>query len=916
VEATVGIERYCPGSGTSQIVGGHVQWLRKFLSRRQIYRDLSYEIQRHLEEKIEALAAEGMSREDAEYAARREVGNVTLVEEGSREGWQWPTLESVSNDFKYALRQLRRSPGFAVAVIATLALGIGASTAMFTVVDHVLLRPLLYDKAAQLVEIKEAGKKGPSMFGAPFLDLQQWRERSHSLQSVAFHTYDKPICFLDGDTTSLQVNAPKVSANLFSTLGVGPAMGRYFSQQNADGFAQTADTRTIVLSDTVWREGFGADANILGKVVKLNGDAYTVIAVMPRGFQFPFNTEKPQVWTPIALSPADETRVTHVTPEYRIIARLRDGVAIDKADAELKVIQSEVAKEYKDPYAREAVTSVGLRTYGDSIVEGNVREALLALLAASAVLWLIACINVTGLLLARATRRQREIAVRGALGANQWRIVRQLLVEGLVLSGAASLLGLALVLLALKLFEHELTKKLGFRVGMKPGATIIYVLLGLTVMSAVVSSVWPAIVAAKTSIEPGLRQGGIQSGVRKNQHRTRGLLVATEIAMSLTLLVACGLLLRTIYALKHVSLGFRTDHVIVANMAIPAHRFAGRNMTKELYQPLVERVQHLPGVQAASLITEVPLRKALPILFTLADEGQGPDADRRRSLVAQFRAVGPEMQHVLGFRMLKGRFFNEGDIPGAPRVMVVNRAFAKAYTGNEDPGKILGQTLLSAEIVGVLDDERQASVSRESQPEIEVCIPQITPDSGFYKAAEGLVMDLAVRTDRSLSSMVPELREVLRRASPELAGSAFTTMDQVVEDTYGDQRIAARLLQIFGGSALLVSVAGLYGLLAYLVTQRTQELGVRIALGAQREHVIWLVMRQAGWMLLAGSTVGLMLSYFSSRVLENFLYGVKSHDASIMGAASLLLLGAGLAAAYVPARRAASVDPMKALRTE
>jgi predicted permease len=900
-----------------------VQWLRELFSKRQIYRDLSDEIQQHLDEKIEALVDEGMNRDDAEHAARREFGNLTLLEEKSREVWQWPRLESIASDMNYALRQVRRSPGFALAVIATLALGIGASTAMFTVVDHVLLRPLPYKKVEQLVEIKEAGKKGPSMLGAPFLDLQQWRERSHTLQSVAFHTYIKPICFLDGDSTALQVNAPRVSANLFSTLGVHPALGRDFNPQDSDGFTQGPDTRTIVLSDAVWRDGFGANPEVVGRIVKLNGDSYTVIGIMPRGFRFPFNTEKAQVWIPVVLGEADKTRSANVTPEYRIVARLKDDISIDEARAELKVVQAKVAKEYTNPDVRDSVLSVELQKYGDSIVEGNIGKALLALLGASALLWLIACTNVTGLLLARATARQREIAVRGALGASHWRIVGQLLVEGMLLSGAAALLGSGLVVFALRLFERQLTTKLGFPVGLKPDVRIICVLLGLTVISAMLSSVWPALVAAKTSIESALKQGCLQSGARKSQHRTRGLLVVTEIAMSLTLLVACGLLLRTIYALRHVPLGYRTDHIVVADMVIPAYKFDGKNMTIDLYQPLIERVQQLPGVQAASLITGVPLARRMPILFSLDTKGEGKDASRKRDLVAQFRAVGPELQRVLGFRMLKGRFFNEGDTPGSEPVVVVNRAFVRAYLGeDQDPGKILGEELLSyqknkpAKIVGILDDARQASASLDSQPELQVCIPQITPESGFYRVTEGLAMSLAVRTERSPAAIVPELREILQRASPALAGSNFTTMDQVVEDSYGDQRIAARLLQIFGGSALLVCATGLYGLLAYLVTQRTQEFGVRIALGAQRGQVIWLVMRQAGWTLVAGSMVGLMMSYFSSRMLGSFLYGVKTHDALTMGTAILLLLCAGLAAAYFPARRAASVDPMEALRTE
>jgi predicted permease len=563
-----------------------------------------------------------------------------------------------------------------------------------------------------------------------------------------------------------------------------------------------------------------------------------------------------------------------------------------------------------------------VRAYSESVVEGNVREALLALLAASGVLWLIACVNVTSLMLARAAVRRHEVAVRAALGASHWRIARQLLVEGLLLSGVASLFALGLIFLALSVFERELATQFNVHVGTTPNIKLISCLFGLTVLSAIISSVWPSFVAVKTSIDPLLRQGGMQGGGRIH-HRARGLLVISQVAMSLTLLIACGLLLRTIYALKHVSLGFRTDHVIVADLVIPAYKFDGRNMTTELYQPLVERVERMPGVQAASLTTAVPLGKRFPILFTFAADELDPESLRIEDLVAQFRAVGPGLQRVFGFGMLMGRFFNEGDTAGSPPVVVVNRAFVRAYFGdNREPGKIVGQELLSygnekpAHIIGVLDDERQASVVAQSQPEIEVCIPQITPDSGFYRVAEGLAMNLAVRTERSPGSFVPELREVLRSASPELAGTTFTTMDQVVDDSYGDQRITARLLQIFAGSALLLCVTGLYSLLAYLVTQRTQELGIRFALGAQRQQVIWLVMRQAGWILLVGSVIGLMVSFFAGRMLANLLFGVKASDVLTLTGANMLLMATGLGAAYIPARRAASVDPMQALRTE
>jgi predicted permease len=888
---------------------------RLFANRR---RELEEEVQSHLQMAIQDRMDRGESAEPAETAAIRELGNVALVKDITRETWGWVRLERVAQDLKYALRQLRTSPGFAITVIGTLALGLGATGAMFTVVDRVLLRSLPYENARQIVEVKEAGRRGVRD-GTPFLDLQQWRERSQSLSDIAFYSANNHVSFLEGNTGATQVVAPRVSANLFALLGTHPAIGRGFEGRTQSGSVRPQAAQTMILSDTVWRTVYGSDANILGKAIQLNGESYTVVGVMPRGFTFPFGGSNPIVWIPIVLAEADAAR----TPPYAVIARLKSDVTLEAAQAELKGIQTEVSKAYTNPYDREEVSSIQVQRYGDSLVGRDVSKALLALFGAAVVLWLIACVNVTSLLLARSTARQREIAVRGALGASRGQIVVQLLIEGLVLSGIASLLGLGLAVLTVRLFEHALTTQFNIHATLTPNASVILILLGLTLVSALLASIWPAIGAARASIEPALRQGSAQSGTGRAQHRTRALLVVSEIAMSLTLLVGCGLLLRTIYVLRHVPLGFRTDHVIVANMTIPSFKFAGRDIRTELYQPLLERVQHLPGVQSASLMTEVPLGKTFQMVFTFAVEGNTAAAMRRRDLRAQFRAVGPEMQRVFGFRMAEGRFFNEQDTAGSQPVVVVNRAFVKGFLGDDqDPKKILGASLISygkdrrASVVGVLDDERQVSIAEQSQPEIEVCIPQITPDTGFYKSAEGLAMDLAVRTERSPSSVVPELRRLMQDASPEIATSNFTTMDQVVEDSYGSQQLAARLLEMFGGCALLLCVAGIYGLLAYLVTQRTRELGLRIALGAQRSDVMWLVLRQATWMLLVGSGIGLVLAYLSSGLLRTFLYGVKPNDPWTIGAVTLLLAGGGMAAAYLPARRAAGVDPMQALRTE
>jgi predicted permease len=883
--------------------------------------ELDEEIQAHLQMDIQNRRDRGESPEQARIAAMREFGNVALIEDVTREtrGWIW--LERLGQDLNYAFRQLRRSPAFTATLIATLTLGLGATAAMFTVVDHVLLRPLPYQDSHQLITINEAGKKGISG-GTPFLDLRQWRQRSRTLQEIAFYRPTNHVSFLDGNTGSTHVNAPEVSANLFAVLGVHPATGRSFDGQS-DGSVLAGESHNLILSDSVWRTIYGGDPDILGKAVKLNGESYIVVGIMPRGFTFPFGDADPHVWLPKVIGDKDAVRVPNTTPNYGVIARLKPDVSPDTAESELKVIQADVAKEYTDPYDRERVASIKLQRYDDSLVGTDLKKALLALSGASGVLWLIACINGASLMLARSAARQREIALRGALGASRWRIVQQLAVEGLVLSVIASALGLGLAMLMLKLFEHGLTQQFHIHEKMAANLTVITLLAALTIVSALLCSVWPALVAAKAPIEPALRQGGPQSSTGVVQYRTRASLVVLQIAMSLILLVGCGLLLRTIYALRHVPLGFRTDHIIVANMAIPAYRFAGQNMTTELYQPLVDRANRIPGVQSASLMTAAPLATTFKMQFSFNAEGNSAADVRRRELVSQFRAVGPEMQRVFGFRMLKGRFFNESDSPSSQTVVVVNRAFAKQYLGTDnDLGKVLGESLFNftknrrAVIIGVLDDERQVSIAAESQPEIQICIPQITPDTLAYQSIEGLNMALAVRTDRSPSSIIPELRNLMRQASPELSDSTFTTMDQVVEDSYGSQQLAARLLIVFGGSALLVCITGIYGLLAYLVAHRTKELGLRIALGAQRGNVMWLVLRQASWMLIAGSSLGLILAYMTSLLLRTFLYDITAHDPWTMGAVTAILIGGGLAASYIPARRAAMVSPMDALRAE
>jgi predicted permease len=887
----------------------NLRWIMGALRRKS---DLTEELESHFRMAVADRVARGESRAEARRAAMRDFGNVGLVQDVAREAAGLLWLEWLGRDFLYSLRQIRRSPAFAAAVIGTLALGIGAAAAMFTIVDHVLLRPVPYRDPGRLVVISEGNGKGAAAYLAPWLDIEEWMKQSRSFEQIAFSTGMFGRNFLEGKTTALKIQGEEISPNLFGVLGVQPALGRGFIQETPS-FVAGKNAGTIVLSDAVWREAFGGDPRILGQGVKINDASYTVVGVMPPGFRYPEGPAMAgEVWTPIQLGENDKDSRS---ANYHVIGRLRQGVSAKTASEEMSLIQKRVAAGYTDPNVRQSRSAISIERYGNSLVDADLRKALLALLAASGVLWLIASVNVTNLLLARSMARQREIAMRGALGASRWRVVQQMMMEGLVLSGAAALLGLVGALGSVKLLAHELSQHLPVAASARPNTMILLVLFGLTVVSAALSTAWPTLLAVHAPIEPALKQGGTHTGMGRRHHRLRSALVAAEVAMSLMLLVACGLLLKTIYTLRRVPLGYRTDHIIVADLNIPAFRFAGRNMTQALYEPLLERVQHLHGVESAGLVSEVPLSQTRALRLEYRVNGL--------PIVALIKAVSPELQEVFGFRMAAGRFFGPEDTATSQPVLVVNQTFARLYAPDKhDPSAILGTKLLDLkknapmQIVGILDDERQGRVTDVAQPEVEVAIPQLTPDAIFYMPMDGTTMDVAVRTEIPTMEMIPELRDILRRASPEFQNATITTMDQIVEDSYGSQRLAAHLLEIFGGSALLLCVAGLYGLLAYVVTQRTRELGVRIALGAQRGNLQWLVMRQAGAMLLAGVAAGAALALASGRVLRGFLYGVTAHDGWTLVGAAALLSASGLVAAYLPARRAAYVNPAEALRGE
>ena len=888
----------------------------KFVGHRpQTERELETELRTHIEEYAEDLMRSGLDPEESLRRARAEFGSMDASREQCRESLGLRAWDDFSADVRYGFRQLRNSPAFTATVLVVLALGIGANAAMFSILDATLLRRLPFTRANDLLTLRALDAKETS-FGSFYPDILEWQHQAHTLESIAYYNGDNEMDFQSGNLRQ-PVSAARISSNLFQVLGTAPKIGRGFLEEEQ----VPGKGNEVVLSDPAWRLLFRADASILGKTIKLDDGTYTVVGVMPQGFVFPVDTKQLQVWIPATIGPKDLGRNLSFTTFF-VIGRMRHAASPAAVRAELTQIQNRLLPLYTGMMTGPLAPShVEVIRYRDTLLQ-QARPALLALLAAVWLIWLIACANVANLMLARSTTRERELAVRGALGASRWRLVRQLFTESLILSLLGGASGLVLAQTAIRLFGKVLSSKLNLNGPLAPNAPVLLALLGLSVLSAVAFGLFPSWLAAKGSIEESLRQGSSQVAGNVKHHRLQGALVVTEIALSLVLLVGCGLLLRTLFQLRRVPLGFRTDHILITEPKLPRSKQHGVDLNQVVYRPLLERVQNMHGVIAASLTTVMPLRNSFDSTLELliGHSAQQSNADRR--IDAKLRAASPDFQRVLGFRMYQGRFFNEQDTEDSQPVAVVNRAFAKLYAPDRDivdkfkfnldrnhPGR-------TVKVVGVMEDFHQAAINEPSAPEIIFCAPQLKPTDSLFQPVLHAHVELAIRTSGDPEAFIPDLRRVMAEVNPDLQTSSFETMDQVVEDSLGSQLLAAHLLELFAGCALVIALAGLYGLLTYLVTQRTHELGIRLALGAQRPAILGMMLRHAGWLLLSGAVFGAVLSYSSTRLLSGFLYGVKPNDAWTVLGVSILLLASGILAAYVPARRAAAIDPMEALRHE
>jgi predicted permease len=827
-------------------------------------------------------------------------------------------MQGVSGDIRYALRQLMKTPAFTLTALLTLALGIGVNAAMFSVVDQALLRPVPYSDPSRLVLMGPRNSDGKSVGISGLPDLRDWRMRSHSFSEIAYYTMQLPT--LGGSQNPKLVPQVIGSANLFHVLGLRPAMGRLFAPDDeAPGHGLI-----LVLSWGVWKDFFHSDAGIVGRSVPLNGVQYLVVGVLPESRVFPENTDS--MFSPLEINGKDYQ--DRGSSFLTAVGRLRAGVSAGQAQAELEQIHQQLAKEYPDKESSEPVL---VEPYQDAITQGS-KSALLALSAAVISVWLIACANVAGLMLTRANSRRREIAIRGALGAGRSRLMQQFLTESLLLSLSGGVLGLGIAGLSLKLLSHYLGNAVRHGADVHIDFMVCAYLLLASCVSAVLFGVIPGWHASHIPAQEGLREGSAAAGTSRRQTFWRDGLVVGEIALTLALLIAGGLMMRTLWSLRHSELGFVPDHLVTTSFFLPTHgQFwvntddkQQQNIVTTFYQPLIAKLHNTPGVELAAIST----KRALDTNFhgTMSIQMMGmPKAPRGKQPQASASAVSDDYFRTLGTPLVQGRFFDENDRPGHSGLVIVNQAFVRQILEGKQP---LGMQVdmrdhedpkdktLPVTIVGVVADSRQDAVGDTVGPEIEFDLRQLVPGDVMYSILAAYHGDLTVRTRLAPATAVNLIEKEIHSFEPEMALQNSASMQQIIDDSLGNQTLAARLLGIFGIAALAIAVAGIYGLLSYSVSQRTRELGLRLALGAQRGDVLRMILKRAVLLLAIGIGIGIGISWATGGILRSFLYGLHAYDAVTVLAVALVLGVCGIAASYLPARRAAATDPMEALRTE
>jgi predicted permease len=875
-----------------------MSWLAQLFSRRRIYSDLSAEIQEHLDERIEELIAEGMPKKDAAAAARREFGNVTLIAEDSREVWRWRSIENFAIDVRYGLRSLRRSPGFTMIVVLTLALGIGANSAIFSVINAVLLRPLPFPNASQLADLCARSTLFDfSHLGVSLPDIADIRASSTSFSDLA--PYQLSSKEITGEGKPGRIEGADISEDFFPDLGIKPLLGRTFVFSDMQPGSQG-----VILSHSLWRDRFGGDPNAIGKPLRLDGETYKVIGVMPEFSSTDFATDS-KVWT--AFIPTHEQLTARQNHYFNVLARLKPHTDITQAQKELDTIATRLASAYPDADKGWSFRVTPLREY----LLGDAQKPLLILFCTVGFVLLIACANVSNLFLSRGWARRREFAIRTAIGATRGALLRQLAVESLLVALMGGTCAFFMALWTVRGIRAILPPDIPRIQDIRIDGQVVWFTLGASLLAAVLSGFAPALLSSRQDVTAAIKEGGAGAGSGSGHNFLRQVLVIVEVALAIVLLIGATLAMQSFARILRVDPGFRPDHLITMRIDFPEFRFAKVEQSTQFVREVLESSRAIPGVEAASAGLVFPLGDE--VAETTFETEQSTHDDKSGQRMTRNNLVEPDFFRTFGIPLLAGRDFNADDRKEKSPVFVVNEAFARKVFGSVN---VVGKRLASrreagppvwGEIIGVSGNVRALDPGSEAKPEIY---------APFVQANQAVGVFLVFRTKPDPLAIVAAIEDRVWALDKDRPVTSIKTIERQMEENTGAPRSQSVLLGIFGGLGFALAIVGVYGVMSYLVSQQTREIGIRMALGADRETVLRMVIVHGLKLTLTGVVIGVGVSLALTRFMRSLLLGVSATDPVTFGGVAILLILVAVAACFIPARRAMRVDPMVALRYE
>ncbi|HKY42167.1 MAG TPA: ABC transporter permease [Pyrinomonadaceae bacterium] len=867
---------------------------RALTHKDELDQELEEEMRFHLDREIDQNIRNGMSPEDARLAAMKSFSRVDQSKEECRDARGVNMVENIVRDVSYSSRILLKNYAFTIVVILTLALGIGANTAIFSFANGILLRPLPYPQSDRLAAINEtAVKRGFDTMSVSYPNFLDWKEQNTVFEGMGTY-FSSNRHALSGAGEPISIRGARISHGTLETLRVAPQLGRTFTA-NED---RPEEDAVVILGHELWQRNFGGDPNIVGQKIVLSNRPRTVVGVMPPGFRFP---EIAELWVPLALTTQTFTRTDH---GLNAIARLKDGVSVAEAQAEMHNIASRIEQQH--PVTNEGL-GVKVTSLHDNLT-GDYREGLLILLGIVGCVLLVACVNVANLMLARATARQKEFALRTALGAGRWRIVRQLMVESLLLALVGGVLGFALSIWALRLLLTSIPIQLPFWMNFSVDLRVLGFTIAITVLTGLLFGVAPALQTSRVDLNDTLKEGG--RGTVGGRGRSRSFLVVTEIALSLVLLVCAGLMIQSFLRLRRVNVGLDPTNVLVTSYHIPTAKYREEEQRAAFFKQLLERVRALPGVQAASATATLPLggggwgRSLTVEGYPVLAVGQAP--------MIQHTVVTPGYFRTMGIPLLSGRDFTDSDAKGSQLVTIVDERLAREYWPNESP---IGRRIRFGPpednepwhtIVGVAGTVRHERMQEDTEKSVYLPHAQI-PVNG---------MAMMTRTYSEPKELVAAIRREVAQLDADLPVSKVMTMNEVIDEAIWQPRLYATLFAVFAGGALLLALIGIYGVMAFLVQTRTHEIGVRMALGATARDVFKLIVGRGMKLTVIGVLIGIAGAVAVTRLMQSLLFNTSATDPIVFILISGLLGVAAFLACYIPARRAAKVDPLIALRYE